>query len=512
MGQAREHRQVARNGMQRNRPGRATMMNAAAILLQSGESQHAALVTDAESVNYGTLRDATARAASAWRRRGLGRGERVAIKLPDGYPWVTVFLGTIWTGGVAVPVNARIADEEWRTILNQRPFRFIVAESRDDAPPEYRDLIVTLDEWLHDAGSAAPIAPEVVDPEAPAFWLHSSGTSGTPKAVVHAHRVALHAESVARDVLDVKAGDRLYASSKLFFAYSLGNSLFSGLKLGATVILDSQWPTAAGVAAIVAEQRPSVFFSVPSLYRNLLKEGHARRFAEHGVRVCVSAGEALPASLREEWRKENGITIVNGYGASETLSLVLVDEEADRGASPAPGVDIRKLAPGIDGAPTRIRIDAPTLALGYWNRPEATAESFRDGAFCPADLFHYSDNVGWRFAGREDSLVKISGRWVNLIELEEHFSAACHGIAEAAAAAVPDDDGVAAIALFYVVKPGALADAEIALRGYAQTLPHHQRPRWQKSVAALPRTVTGKLLRRALQEMLRVEGTEKDGV
>lgn len=487
-------------------------MNAAAVLLENGDPQRIALVCDSERVTYEALRDATARAASAWRRRGLECGERVAIKLPDGCPWVSAFLGTIWAGGVAVAVNPRIPPEDWQLILGERPFRFILAESREEMPPAFRERTVTLDEWLREAKDAAPVAAEAAEEDAPAFWTHSSGTSGRPKAVVHAHRFALRVESVAAELLGVRVDDRLFASSKLFFSYPLGNSLFSGLKLGATVILDAQWPTAASVAATVAAQRPTVFLSVPSLYRNLLKEGFARQFAEHGIRACVSAGEVLPASLRDEWRKQTGISIVNGFGASETLSLVLINREEGEDFSPTPGVEIQGLDQSRDGAPTRIRIKSPTLALGYWNRPDADAENFRDGAFCPADLFQRTDKGDWRFAGREDSLVKIRGRWVNLVELEERLVVACPSIVEAAAASVPDDDGVAAVAFFYVLKFDAPSDAGIAVRAYAEKLPHYQRPRWLRSVASLPRTATGKLLRRKLQELHRSQGSEETGI
>jgi acyl-coenzyme A synthetase/AMP-(fatty) acid ligase len=477
-------------------------MNAAALLLEAGEAQHTALACGSENITYEGLREATARAASAWRRRGLERGERVAVKLPDSIPWVSAFLGAIWAGGVAVAVNPRIPAHDWQQILSEHPFRFILAKSREEMPPEYRDQTVTLDEWLREARTAPPIAPETLEQDAPALWIHSSGTSGRPKAVVHAHRFALEVDRVASELLGVHAGDRLFASSKMFFAYALGNSLLSGLKLGATIILDPEWPTAASVAASIAAQRPTVFFCVPSLYRNLLKEGFGRQIADLGVRACVSAGEALPTSLRNEWRNETGISIFNGYGASETLSLVLVNGGAGEGFAQAPGVEIKSLGQSVDGAPTRILIRSSTLALGYWHRPEADAENYRDGAFCPADLFQYIESDGWRFCGREDSLVKISGRWVNLVELEERLIAACQSIAEAAAAAVPDNDGVAAIAIFYVLKSNAPADAEIAVHAYAKTLPHYQRPRWLKSTDALPRTATGKLLRRGLREML----------
>jgi benzoate-CoA ligase len=478
------------------------MMNAAQVLLSSGDARRAALCCGAERVTYGTLRDAVPRAASVWKRRGLARGDRVAVKLPDGTAWVQAFLGALWAGGVGVAVNPRIPADEWRFIVREGGFRFILAESSDgDDAPVARDRVLALDEWTREAQAAAPVEPEAMDEEAPAFWTHSSGSSGRPKAVVHAQRFALHVERVAEELLGVTAEDRLFASSKLFFAYPLGNSLFSGLKLGATVVLDREWPNAAAVATTIREQRPTVLFSVPSLYRNLLKEGLAREVAGHGVKVCVSAGEALPATLRDEWRRQTGLTIVNGYGASETLSLVLLNLRDGEELSPAPGVALRSLSPDGRGTPTRLCIDAKTLALGYWNRPDADAESFRDGAFCPADLFARADSGAWRFAGREDSLVKIYGRWVNLVELEERLAVACPSIVEAAAVSVPDSDGVDAVAFFYVLKAGAPANIDGALRAELAALPPYRRPRWLHAVSSLPRTATGKLLRRKLPDL-----------
>jgi acyl-coenzyme A synthetase/AMP-(fatty) acid ligase len=360
---------------------------------------------------------------------------------------------------------------------------------------------MSLGDWRDALDRAAPIAAQTLAPDAPAFWCHSSGTSGRPKAVVHAHRVANRIAQVSREALGIRADDRLFASSKLFFAYPLTNLVLAGLRIGATLILDPQWPTAAGVAATVAARRPTVLFSVPSLYRNLLHEGLASGIAAAGVRLCVSAGEALPATLRDAWRQQTGLAIVNGYGASETLILVMLDRGDERGFTPSPGVEITPVEELPVGAPTRICIRAPTLALGYLDRPQAQAESFRDGAFCPADLFARSEAGGWRFGGREASLVKIHGRWVNLGELEERLSSHAPGIREAAAVCVPDSDGVDAVAFFYVAGNDAAASA--GLRECAAALPHYQRPRWLHAVETLPRGPTGKLLRRKLQELHR---------
>ena len=315
----------------------------------------------------------------------------------------------------------------------------------------------------------------------------------------------MSAHEIPRDVegIGIRADDRLYASSKLFFAYPQTNALFAGLRLGATVILDPQWPTAAGVAAAVQRHRPTVLLSVPSLYRNLLHEALAAGIAQAGVRLCVSAGEALSASVREQWRAQTGLAIVDGYGASEAMVLVMLDRGDGRGFQPSPGISIEPIdADAHSGVPTRLKIRAPMLALGYLDRPQAQAESFRDGAFCPADLWdRLPDGGGWRFAGREDSLVKIRGRWVNLIELAEQLGAQTPSLVEGAAVCVPDGDGVDAVAFFYVAGDGAAAREALLAR--AEALPAYQRPRWLHAVPALPRGPTGKLLRRQLQALHR---------
>jgi acyl-coenzyme A synthetase/AMP-(fatty) acid ligase len=480
-------------------------INAAELLLGGHDLRCPALACGDQQVTRGELREWVARCATVWVERGLRPGDRVAIKLPDGFDWVAAFLGSMWCGVVAVAVNPRIPAAEWHYILDEAGFSVILAEHDDDTPEPWRSRVLRLDAWRRQCERSPSADVQPMEPEAPAFWCHSSGTSGQPKAVVHAHRFAQQVDRVSRDGLGVRAGDRVFASSKLFFAYPQTNALFAGLKLGATVILDPQWPTAAGVVAIVAAQRPSVLFSVPSLYRNLLHERDlAQQIARHGVRLCVSAGEALPMQLREQWMAHTGLPIVDGYGASETLVLVMLAHDGKQGFKPSPGVDIQPLDDVPPGVPTRLMIRVPTLALGYLDRPRAQAETFRDGAFCPADLWLRNAAGGWQFAGREDSLVKIHGRWVNLIELAEQLASHAQCVVESAAVCVPDGDGVDAVAYFYVTADEARAQQ--ALQAHAQTLPHYQRPRWLHALESLPRGPTGKLLRRKLQELHRALG------
>jgi acyl-coenzyme A synthetase/AMP-(fatty) acid ligase len=320
--------------------------------------------------------------------------------------------------------------------------------------------------------------------------------------VVHAHRAFDAIAQVSASRLGIGPDDRLFSSSKLFFTYPLVNVLLAGLRTGAEVLLDPQWPTPESFAAAVLARRPSVVFSVPSLYRGMLAGGLAPRVREAGVRLCVSAGEALPARLREGWQQATGLPMADGYGASETLVLALTALPGDDGLRPSPGIDARPLdeAAAQRGAPVRLLLRARTLALGYLDRPQAQADAFRDDAFCPADLFVRTPGGGWRFAGREDSLVKIRGRWVDLPELEDRLCAGLAGVREAAAVCVPDPDGFDAVALFYAADDAGEASEQLAARIAA--LPAHQRPAWVLPVEALPRTATGKLLRRQLSERL----------
>lgn len=479
-------------------PATGVPLNGAHLLLAEHDAAAIAIECDGKRMTYGELRDRVARAGALWRQRGLRPGDRVAVKLPDGFDWVIAWLGAIWAGGIAVGVNPKIPAPEWRFILDEAGFDVIIADSSDDTPEPWRSRVVGVEEGRHAVSVTPPMPAVSVPEETPAFWVHSSGTSGKPKAVVHAHRCVREIGRVAAERFGIGPGDRLFASSRLFFAYPLTNLLLAGLRLGATLILDAQWPNAKSVAATVARTRPTVLFSVPSLYRDLLHNELAPGLAAAGVRLCVSAGEALPPQLRERWLAAAGLPIADGYGASETLVLVMLAQDA-RGFAPSPGVEVRALDDVAPGVPTRLLIRTPTLALGYLDRPQAQAETFRDGAFCPADLWQRTADGFWQFAGREDSLVKIRGRWVNLIDLGEQLAAQAREVVEGAAVCVPDADGVDAVAYFYV--SANAAGVQAALLAHTATLPQHQRPRWLHAIDALPRGPTGKLLRRKLLEL-----------
>lgn len=351
----REHAQLLATELVRwrqQRPGlygaaaapAGAMLNAAELLLAGHDAAATALECEGRRLTYGQLRDRVARAGALWRKRGVRPGDRVAVKLPDGLDWVVAWLGAIWAGGIAVGVNPKIPAPEWKYILDEAGFDVIIADSSDDTPPPWRARVLGVEEGRHSVSATEPMPAVPLPEEAPAFWVHSSGTSGKPKAVVHAHRCVREIGRVSAERFGIGPGERLFASSRLFFAYPLTNLLLAGLRLGATLILDAQWPNAKSVAATVARTRPTVLFSVPSLYRDLLHNELAPGLATAGVRLCVSAGEALPPQLRERWVAAAGLPIADGYGASETLVLVMLAQDA-RGFAPK-GVQVHEMQPG----------------------------------------------------------------------------------------------------------------------------------------------------------------------
>lgn len=475
--------------------------------LKLGEGR-AALICGERSLSYGEFADEVARVAGALAGLGLQRGQRVVVAMPDGIEWTTAYLGAMWAGGVAVGVNPRLKPAELAAVLEDSEAPMVLADVTtadavreaeallESAPPR---VIVAEPDWAAAARAVEPAAMTCGDM---AFWIYSSGTTGKPKGVTHGHRAPAACDSFAREVLGLGPEDRFYSSSKLFFAYPLANSLFGGLRLGATVILSADWPTPALIAETVERHRPTVLFSVPALYRQMFEAGLPPRLAAAGVRHFVSAGEALPTRVAAGWREFGLGEIVNAYGATETLCLALWGRGAGAFPGPTPTTELRERGDWTPDRPGRLWLRHPALAVGYWRRPEAQLDAFGDGWFSPADLF-LRDGAGYRFVGRCDDLVKISGRFVSPLEVEEVLLEACRDVvSELAALGTTDEDGSGMMAVFAVpLGNEALASRRIAAAA-EESLPPFKRPRAIHLVEALPRTATGKLQRQRLKEIV----------
>jgi benzoate-CoA ligase len=485
-----------------------------------------ALLCGEQALTYAELAADVGRAANALRALGVQPGDRVLLLLRDTPEFAAVWLGVVHAGAVAIGLNSKLTQDEYRYLVADSGARLLVAE--DALLPGLGPLAAELARehrlsasiaWRGQVGGASAQAlAHSARPEDPAFWLYSSGTTGRPKGIVHAHKAVLAAGQVQREVLGLGPGDKVFNTSKLFFAYALENGLLGPLALGATVILHPDWADIGEVQAIIARHRPAAMFSVPTFYRRLLGMPEDRLAAFRAVRHCVAAGERLPVLVLEGWRKATGREILSAYGMSETFCVSLATPPggagAQRSGKPLAGVEVRLLAEDGEeaalGAPGVLWIRHPALSSGYANRPEATREQFRDGWFCTKDVFVRDAQGYFAHQGRSDELVKVAGQWVQPGDLEEAVLG-LPAIAEAACVPVFDADGFERLALFVAPRradgPDAVAAAAAAC---AEKLPRHKRPKWIVQVAELPRTATGKVQRFKLRELLEQQRAARD--
>jgi benzoate-CoA ligase len=504
-------------------------MNAAEHLLgENALARHgarAALICGEEVLTYRTLADEVGRAANALRALGVQPGERVLLLLRDTPEFVAAWLGAVQAGAVAIGLNTKLGEDDYRHVLADSGARLLIAE--DALLGALGPLATQLAQEIRLATSApwreavrraaAPAAFHDARPEDAAFWLYSSGTTGRPKGIVHAHRDVLPAGQAQREVVGLAAGDTVFATSKLFFAYALENGLLGPLALGATAILHPDWADVEQIQAIVARHRLSAMFSVPTFYRRLLALPRERLAPFREVRHYISAGERLPEPVFDGWRAATGREILSVYGMSETFCVIMATPPGGAGAlrtgKPLSGVEVRlrgdegQVATGVPGV---LWVRHPALSAGYANRPEETREQFRDGWFCTRDIFVRDAQGYYSHQGRSDELVKIAGQWVQPGELEEAVLG-LEAVAEAACVAVPDLDGFERLALFVAAR-GADPQAAVAAaaQACAEKLPRHKRPKWILPVVELPRTATGKVQRYKLRELLERERAAKD--
>jgi benzoate-CoA ligase family protein len=498
--------------------------NAVSALLDDpigdGAGDRPAIVTPTETLTYRGLLALVCRAGSALRGLGVEPEQRVALLLPDGVDWVTVFLGVLRIGAVAIPLNTRLPPAQWAEMLRDSRARVLVADAPllDELRPALGDLPSLRAVVSTGAGpsslrgllaAAAPACtPAPVSGDDMALWLYTSGTTGGPKAAVHVHRNLLAGRHYGLDVLQVTGQDRVFATSKLFFAYALGNALLIPLQAGVPTYLDPAWPEPASVQRVLASFEPTLFFSVPTFYGRLLR-AELPADAFRSVRACVSAGERLPPELTRAWRQRFGVEILEGLGATETIFMVLANRPGRSRPGAAgeavPGTEVRLLdAEGravADGAPGVLHVRTPSACAGYWNRPDASRRALLGEWLRTGDVLTRDADGFYYHGGRDDERFKVAGQWVSPGEVEAALGA--HpDVIEVGVVGAPSEGGLLK-AVAFVVPRAAGADSGLAatLAEYAAAaLPPHQRPRQIRLVPELPRTVTGKLQRYVLRE------------
>ena len=483
-------------------------MNLADHVLRERYPGHVALICGEEQVTRDELAARVARSAGALRSLRVQPGDQVLLVMRDTPEFAAAWLGAVHAGAIAVALNSKLSEADYRHILADGGAQLaIVEQGFAAAHAVFEKLNIGLPAW-RDALENAKTTPAFdAEPDAPALCLYSSGTTGRPKGILHAHRAAFSIGEAFR-ALGIGKGDRVFTTSKFFFAYGLEHGLLAPLAMGVTSILSADWPDAEAVIRIAERHRPHAIFSVPTIYRRLLAEPAHRLAPFREVRHFVAGGERLSAQLVAQWHAAAGAELLSLYGMSEAFCACMMTppgtSDGLRTGKPFPIAEVRlcdaqgrEPAPGEPGV---LWLRHPAQARAYANLPEETSAQFRDGWFCSRDLFVRDAAGFYVHQGRSDELVKVAGQWVWPAELEEAALAAAP-VAEAVCVPVPDGEGLQRLALFVTGKENAAS----AAAGACERLPRHKRPKWIRAVAELPRTATGKVQRYKLREILERE-------
>lgn len=504
--------------------------NAATWLLDrnvdEGRGGKLAFTDTVNDLTYGELQSQSRRLANLLHRLGVRREERVAMIMLDTVDFPVVFLGAIRAGVVPVPLNTLLTAEQYAYILADCRARVLFVS--EELWPALRDVAGRMSALEHvvisgsNAGGQLKFSEEIVKesdqyataethPEEPAFWLYSSGSTGMPKGVRHLHAsLAATADTYAKQVLGIREDDVGLSAAKLFFAYGLGNALTFPMSVGATTVLNSERPTPARMFELMQKYNPSIFFGVPTLFAAMLNDETLKNAGGGSrLRVCTSAGEALPESVGNHWRDRFNVDILDGVGSTELLHIFLSNAPNDvkygTSGRPVPGYQVRLVdESGNDVADDEVGellVNAPSAGEGYWNQRNKSRRTFEGDWTRTGDKYVRDADGRYTYCGRADDMFKVSGIWVSPFEVE---SALITHPAVAEAAVVPEADGEGLLKpkAFVVLKPGAATD------GLHESLKEHVKhavgpwkyPRWIEVVDALPKTATGKIQRFKLRE------------
>jgi benzoate-CoA ligase family protein len=453
---------------------------------------------------------------------GVAMEHRVLLVLDDTPAFVAAFWGTVKIGAIAVPVNPLMTADEYEFLLNDSRARVAVVEEAvvplieavRARCPFLRGVVVAgrasgdaraLDGLMERASPTLAAAPTHGDDVM--YWGYTSGSTGRPKAAVHTHaHFHAAAELVGLGVFGLRADDLVFSASKMYFAFGLGNTLYFPAAPGAASLLIPGRVAPEDAFAIITRERPTLFFTVPTLYARMLAVPDAARgYDLSSLRLCVSSGEALPPALFDAWRERFGLTLHDVIGSTEALHDFIATRpgRARRGT-------VGELVPGFEarivdddgndvtpGAVGHLLIKGPTTAPYYWHRPDRTRSTMAGEWLRTGDMMSRDADGYFSFAGRGDDMLRVSGQWVSPAEVEGRL--VTHpAVLEAAVAATAGGAGATEPRAWVVLRNGAAGTPalERELGEWLRAgLAHYKVPRHVDFVAELPRTATGKIQR-----------------
>ena len=498
-----------------------------------GRGAKIAFKEGSRALTYGDLQKDSCRFASGLYALGFEREARVAMLALDVLEFPVAFWGAIRAGIVPIPLNTLLNTEQYGYMLEDSRVQALVvsdALAKVVEPiigklPALRAVIVIGDPNSISTGSVRKIpfadvlakgkpevwtAPTISDEVA--FWLYSSGSTGAPKGTKHVHSSLMFtARSYGEQVLGIREDDVVYSAAKLFFAYGLGNAMSFPMAVGATTILLSARPTPDAVFDIMKREQPTIFYGVPTLYAALVADKNMSKGAgSERLRMCVSAGEALPAHVGESWKQKTGVDILDGIGSTEMLHIFLSNRPGEirygTSGKAVPGYDAKILDEhgkecGTDEIGELV-VRGASSAEGYWNQREKSRRTFAGEWTYTGDKYVRDADGFLRCCGRTDDMFKVSGIWVSPLEVEAALISH-EAILEAAVIGRKDDDGLLKPKAYIVLKQGFTSDDALfeALRSHVKDKAGPWKyPRWIDVKTELPKTATGKIQRFKLRD------------
>jgi len=483
-----------------------------------------AIVSDRAEMSFRAVSDQVNQVGHALLRAGVGFGGCVGILCPDRVEWVTTFFAAGKIGGIALGMNTMLKTEEYDYILGDaRVAVLVVHESLLDviAPvlgnhATLKQVVVigddvaegqtTFDEWI--AGEPTELAPARTHRDDFCSLHYSSGTTGMPKGVLHAHKdYPLIAQLSGVDLFGLTEADRTFSVAKLFFVYGIGGNLIFPWYVGASCALFEGSPRqAAAVLKAMETHRPTVFVSVPTVYGAILSlPKFNERYDISSLRLCMSAGEPLPGRVWHGWKETLGLEILDTIGCTETYHTFMANRPGairpGSSGKPIAGYDVRLVDDAGQDVPQgevgNLMVRGESTALFYLHQYEKSRHTFRGEWLFTGDQYRVDEDGYYWHMGRGDDMLKVGGLWVSPTEIEEAL-AAHDDVTECAVVGQYDDAGLLKPKAFVCLRDGVTPSNEVLgqlLKLCAKTLEAHKRPRWLDFVEALPRTATGKLQR-----------------
>ncbi|HEX8144381.1 MAG TPA: benzoate-CoA ligase family protein [Pyrinomonadaceae bacterium] len=493
--------------------------------VEEGRADKTCLYFRDESYTYGEAVRMSNRAGNALRELGVEMEDRVLLVLPDCPQFVWTWFGASRIGAVITMVNPLLPAEDYRYYLEYTRARVAVihesllatfTEAAAGARHLRRVLVVGDErgDFLSFNQAVMSMAEECEPADTHrddiAIWLFTSGSTGHPKGAVHLHHdLPYNTECYAKGVLKVSERDLTVSVPKLFFGYATGTNLLFPFASGGATALFSERSTPEKLYEVIERYRPTILTNVPTMINAMLNmEGAADRDLS-SLRMCLSAGEALPAELYERWMKRFGVEILDGIGSAEMFHIYITNRPGDV----VPGslgrivegyealivdADGREVATGEMGT---LRIKGDSAALCYWQAHEKSKETFAGDWCTTGDQFHTDEDGYYWYHGRTDDMLKVSGVYVAPSEIENCLLQH-EAVLECAVIGHDAGDHLIKPKAFIVPRLPAEASEELAheIKDFVKSrLALYKYPRWIEFVSALPKNDRGKIDRKRLK-------------